>query len=75
MEDLSKSVPSNLCVSEDKELDVWLTMLILRCLEEFYNEKKKSWSMLKTKGMKWLADQSVDQKLFEDKLSELIGIM
>jgi len=72
MENLKKEMPSTLASKASNRMDVWLTILILECLQEFYARKKKSWNIIQTKALHWLETQSITFAQFNDRAKSLL---
>lgn len=72
MENFQKEMPTKLTVKASDKLNAWMTIVILACLQEFFNDKKKSWGMIETKAMQWLKTQSITFDQFQDRARVLL---
>jgi len=71
-QDLDQGIPNTLAVSSDNRVEVWLTLVILASLQEFYAEKKKSWSLIETKALHWLDSEKIPYAQFRVQAKSLL---
>ena len=52
--------------------NVWATLLVMRFLEKFRQDKKNNWMLIFNKGLNWLAKQNVSYKDFLEMIDKFL---